>query len=332
MSSALGIADAHSDLLLELVDAEDRLGEANPLHSRWLPHLRAGEVAVQVCAIFVEPAGDAAKALRDALRLATAFRAAVVTNAEDVVALTSAVDLDRVGDGRVGLLLALEGADCLGEEPWLIDVFAQLGVRMVGLTWNGANAFAGGCSTTAGLTGPGERLVDRLVALGMVVDLAHASQATFWDVLARLPEHPVLVSHAACRRVYEHPRNLSDDQLRALRERDGVLGLMLHPLVLDPSRPDLDRVVEHLDHAVEVAGIECVGLGGDFLRQIMRAAGLPDGLDEDGLPHDAAIDGLGGPEDYPALVERLRERGYRDADLRALLRENVLRVLTRALD
>jgi membrane dipeptidase len=325
-SGAVPIADAHSDLLLELVHAPD----PNPLRSRWLAPLERGGVALQVCAIYVEPRVPPPRALRDALRLALAFHGGVSGNGSRVVQVRTADDLDRLGDGRIGLLLALEGAGCLGMEPELIDVFDQLGVRMASLTWNSANAFAGGCGTGRGLRPLGAALVDRMVALGMIVDLAHASEPTFWDVLARVPEHPVLVSHAACRALYDHPRNLSDAQLRALRDAGGVIGVMPHPLVIDPERADLDRVVDHIDHAVEVAGIAHVGLGGDFLRQIARALD-GQGVDTDGLPSDAAIEGLEGPEDYPALVAKLRTRGYGDAALRALTSGNLLRLLRRVL-
>jgi membrane dipeptidase len=180
----------------------------------------------------------------------------------------------------------------------------------------------------------GRKLVDLCVELGVVVDLAHASATTYRDVLERTGDAPVVVSHAACRAIYDHPRNLTDDALRALAERGGVLGVMLHPLAVDPSQPTLDRVVDHIDHAVDVMGIEHVGFGSDFTQQVVRALGWqppPDSLLTEGLRPDAAIEGLAGPADFPNLVEALRRRGYDDARLAAVAGGNFLRLFERAL-
>jgi membrane dipeptidase len=204
---------------------------------------------------------------------------------------------------------------------------------MVGLTWNRRNAFADGLTEPqgGGLSRLGEQLVDRLVTLGAAIDLAHASPRTFDDVLERAPGAPVLVSHAMCRSVHDVERNLSDAQLRALAGRGGVVGMMLLPIVVgDP--PTIDRVLDHIDHATDVMGAEHVCLGGDFIRQMHRATGpgRPDPL----LPPgelDRAVEGLAGPEDYPALVEALRSRGWAGDRLDGLLRGNLLRVLHRAL-
>ncbi|HET6505318.1 MAG TPA: membrane dipeptidase [Baekduia sp.] len=324
------VADAHSDLLIEVAFAEDRLAEANPLRDRWLGSLEQGAVVLQTCAIYVEPEHlrDGRGLLR-ALRLAHAFHAGVRANADRAFAVTSLADLARLDDGRRGLLLSLEGADSLGEDPWLIDVLAALGVRMASPTWNGANAFAAGCGAEGGLTARGRELVDRMVANHVAVDLAHAAPRTFWDALERVPPGHALVSHAACGAVLDHPRNLGDDQLRALAEHGGVVGLMPHPLVVDEQAPTLDRFVDHVDHAVAVAGPRHVALGGDFLRQIARTIGLPD--PEVGPVADAAIEGLDGPAQYPALADALTRRGYGDDDVAALFGGNLLALLARTL-
>jgi membrane dipeptidase len=323
------IVDAHSDLLLELVHAEHELGEADPFRSRWLPPLQRGGVALQVCAIYVDPELGSADGLREVLRQVRSFHAAVAANAGDVFAVRTADDLDAVGDGSIGLMLALEGASGLDGDPWLIDVLAELGVRMASLTWNERNAFAHGCGYEHGLTSVGAQLVDRMIELGLVIDLAHASRRTVADVLERAGDHAVVVSHAACRALYDHPRNLADDQLVALAEQGGVLGLMPHPFVLGPADATLDRFLDHIDHAVATMGIEHVGLGGDFLRQIARARG--ERGEVDGMPIDAALDGLEGPADYPALASRLRERGYGNPELDALLGGNLVALLRRGL-
>lgn len=339
MSSGPWIADAHVDLLLELAWRRER-EEANPFGEHWLPQLRAGRVRLQVCPIYVE--GDLVPdgALRAALSLAGAFHAAVREN-EDVVQISSVGDLDAVERGdRLGLMLAIEGAEALGSSPELIDAFFALGVRMVGLTWSRRNAFADGSGepSAGGLSRLGEELVDRLVALGCVVDLAHASERTFADVLERTDTSAALVvSHTCCRAIREIPRNTSDDQLSAIAERNGLIGIMALASAVDPEQHDLERYLDHVDHAISIAGVDHVCVGGDFMAQLTRsgAVGLTvrerkqfgPGLLDPGTP----VTGLEGPQDYPALAEALGRRGHDDETVAAVLHGNLIRFLRRAL-
>jgi membrane dipeptidase len=322
--SPIPIADGHSDLLQELVFAERR-GEENPFRSRWLEQLQAGGVALQVCAVYESPQADPDVAFREVLRQVASFHAAVESNPE-VFAVRSRRDLDEGGEQGVGLLLAIEGVSSFGEDLWPLDLVARLGVRVLAPTWNEQNAFASGCDHGGGLTQLGARLIDRAPSLGMVVDLAHASPRTLADVLERAPEGAVFVSHASCRAVHEHRRNLDDAQLAAISEHGGVVCLMPHPLVVDPVRPTLDRFVDHVDHAVSVAGVDRVGLGGDFLKQIAHATGTENHT-QDGVAIDATVEGLEGPRDYPGLLALLGKRGYSVADVEAIAGGNLLRFL-----
>ena len=329
------IADAHNDLLMELVV---RRHEPNPFGRYWLPPLRAGGVRLQVVPVYSDPVAPRAAALRRAIGQIAAYQRALAQNPADVVRVARARHVAALADDdRVGLLLSVEGA-----EPWeadddLADDFWDLGVRMAGLTWNYRNAFADGVAEPpdGGLSARGARLVERLVGRGVILDLSHASERTFRDVLSISGDAPVLVSHAACRACCETPRNLSDSQLEALAERGGVLGIMTLPFVIDPANPTLDRVVDHVDHAVAVMGIEHVALGGDFFRQTGRA-GVAGPVGGDGvipadLSDDDAIEGLAGPEDYPHLVEALRRRGYAGERLAAILGGNLSEFLQRSL-
>jgi membrane dipeptidase len=244
----------------------------------------------------------------------------------EVFAVGGKRELGEVGAGGLGLLLGIEGVSSFGEDLWPLELVAKLGVRVLGPTWNERNAFAAGCDHEGGLTELGRRLIDRAPALGLVIDLAHASPQTVADVLDRAPGGAAFVSHASCRAVYDHRRNLDDAQLTAIAEHGGVICLMPHPLVVDPSRPTIDHFVDHIDHAVSVVGVERVGLGGDFLRQIARATG--DGTATfEGIAFDATLEGLEGPGDYPRLLEALGARGYSSADVEAVAGGNFLRFL-----
>lgn len=330
------IVDAHNDLLLELAYRSGR-GEPNPFAEHWLPPLRRGGVRLQVCPTFADLELLPEGALREILGQVAAFNRALRDNGDAVAAVRTQEDLAIVAGGdRIGLMLSVEGAEPLGYDPWMAEVLFDLGVRMLGLTWNRRNPFADGVaeSGAGGLSRLGRELVDLCGQLGIIVDLAHASERTFWDVIDNDGGASVIVSHAGCRAHLDHPRNLSDEQLRALADRGGVLGLMLHPIVIDESAPSIDRAIDHLDHAVEVMGMEHVGLGGDFTRQVVRALGYvppPDALLPDGMPIDAALEGLAGPEDYPNLEAALVRRGYEGERLEALLSGNLLRFLGAAL-
>jgi membrane dipeptidase len=326
------IADAHNDLLLELVH---RRQEERPFERYWLPKLEAGGVGLQVCPLYAEVEDGPERALAEALGQTTAFRRALREAAERVAWVRTRGDLDGLGD-RIGLLLSMEGCEPLGSNPELFDVFWELGVRMVSLTWNRRNVFADGAGEPGhgGLSSRGRELLARLVDLGVILDLAHASERTFDDVLEAAPGSPVLVSHACCRAIVDTPRNVADGQLRALAEHGGVLCLMALPLVVDPERPTIERLVDHVEHAADVMGAEHVGLGADFIRQVALALdfdGNPSALLPPGMTLADPVEGLAGPEDYPALVDALRRRGFEGELLDGILAGNLLRLLRRGL-
>jgi membrane dipeptidase len=331
------IADAHVDLLMELAYRERRLGETDVFAKTWLPLLERGGVGLQVCPIYVDVAVQPEGSLREALSLASSFHRALRENPDRVVQVVCAADLERVEPGdRIGLVLALEGVECFGVETWPADVFHALGVRMAGLTWNRRNAFADGAAEDGGgLSRLGRELVDRLVSLGVVLDLAHASRGTFAEILERAAGAPVLCSHGGCRGVYDTPRNLDDDQLRAIAQAGGVFGLMLHPIAIGLERRTIDGVVDHLEHAVSVMGIDRVCLGGDFTRRLWEAMPPPpstkDGLAPPGITPGMGIEGLVGSDDYPALVEALGRRGWGVEEGAAATSSNLLRFLRSAL-
>jgi membrane dipeptidase len=319
------IVDTHNDLLLEL---DHHRHEPDAFARRWLPQLRRGGVTLQVCPVYAGEPDWVDTALPRVLRQVTGFHRVIADNPGDVVAVASSPDVDSIGPDQVGLLLSMEGVEALGEDPWLFDTFWRLGVRMVSLTHNRRNPFADGLgqSDDRGLTALGRELVGRLVERGCMIDLAHASPRTFADVLELSELTQVLVSHAGCRAVYDSPRNLDDEQLRAIAERGGVIGIMALPFATDPERPTIDRVVDHIEHALEVAGPEHVGLGADFFAQVAAEVPIfPEA--EDGW----VIEGLGGPAGYPSLIDALERRGLPAEIVAAVAGANMLRLVRRGL-
>jgi membrane dipeptidase len=168
-----------------------------------------------------------------------------------------------------------------------------------------------------------------------VLDLAHASPRTFAKALDHVEGGRVLVSHAGCRAVHDHPRNLTDEQLRALADRDGVFCVMLHPLAIDPERRTIERAIDHLDHAAGLLGAGRVGLGGDFVARLSRSLPAipdpPDSLLPPGLELGSAIEGLTGPEHYPALREAMLTRGWSKPETDAVMGGTLVDLLGRSL-
>jgi membrane dipeptidase len=327
------IADAHTDLLMELAERQHRLGERDVFARTWLPLFDAGGVGLQVCPIFVPLEHQPEGTLRHALGQATSFHAAAQENAERVCIVRTRSDLDAVDRGeKIGLVLALEGVEPFGYELWGVDLFWELGLRVASLTWNRRNPFADGAAESGGLSALGRTLLGRLAERGIALDLAHASPQLFRECLD-LYEERVLVTHAGCRAVHDHPRNLTDEQLRALADRDGLFGLMLHPLAIGPAQRTIARAIDHLEHAAEVVGAERLCLGGDWTRRLtfIRSAPTADGLMPAGLEEGSAIEGLGGHEEYPALVEALGARGWEGEQLDGVLSRNLVRFLREAL-
>jgi membrane dipeptidase len=323
------IVDAHNDLLLELILSREegkfgdlvlRTGDERLFDRYWLPKLEEGGVRTQVCPLHTADK-PYAKPSKRALAQETEFRRLLEENSDRVCQVRTGAELD---DPRLRLVLAIEGVECLEGDPAAFEDWWDRGVRSASLTWNYENEFAGGINTPdQGLTDAGRTLVRRFAELGVVLDLAHASEQTWRDVI----DEGLLfsVTHAGCRGVLDHPRNLADWQLEALAERGGVLGVLAIRFFIDPKTPTLARWVDHLDHAVSVMGIEHVGIGADFVDQVVQIGVSPDGK------ADLGLEGFTRPDEYPALVDALRERGYEGERLDAITHGNWLRVLRETL-
>jgi membrane dipeptidase len=327
------IIDAHNDLTLELVH---RRGEREPFRQHWLEQLERGGVALQVCPLYVwwDHIGD--RALRSGLEEIVALKRAVAENPE-IVEIRSLGDLERaIAEDQLGLMISMEGAEILGSDPSMLDIFHALGLRMVSLTHFQRNAYADGNGEPSfgGLSALGRELVDRIERLGIMLDLAHASDQTFAEVVQNTESTTLLVSHSGCRALFDRPRNTSDDQMRELAARGGVIGIFAVPYFLGEPRTSIDRVVDHILHALEVAGPEHVGLGGDFTAQLTACPGLVRHAPWLGIdPAMAAetVDGLGGPSGYPRLVEAMQRRGITGDTLAAVLHGNFLQLFRAAL-
>ena len=309
------VLDGHVDTPTLMLDRGYRLGERHRGDHVDLPRMAEGGLDGAFFSIYVarsygegQAATDRALAMIEAVNRQVAGRddAALVRTADGV--------LDATRGGRAAVLLGLEGGHALQGSPEILRLLAANGVRYVTLTHSNTNSWAD-ASTDAprwgGLNRLGRELVAEMNRLGVLVDLSHVSDDTFEDALA-VTRAPVLLSHSSCRALHRHARNVSDDMLRAIAGNGGVVMINYFAPYLGSGRVDLDDVLDHVQHAAEVAGVDHVGLGSDF----------------DGVPRLPA--GLGDVTRLPWITRGLLARGFSEADVRKILGGNVLRVLAEA--
>ncbi|GHU83411.1 peptidase [Clostridia bacterium] len=305
------IADTHCDTLL----ARSLSGNStNPFTQEGGPvvtpeRLRAGGVTLQVCALFagsVGPKGvgkDAPRAMADA-----EFAALPTLTDHGVRKVDSPFD---AREGEVCLMLSIEGGEIIGDSLDDLRAYRKQGVRLFGLTWNHENALAyphcGGGQH--GLKPFGWEVVRELAHLGIAADVAHLGEGGFWDLIANA-EKPPMTSHSCCRKLCGHTRNLTDDQIRALIDRGGWIGINFYTSFLtDTGHATTDTVADHIAHIAELGGIGNVGFGSDF----------------DGI--SSAPDDLTHPGEIPNLLSTLRRRGLSDAEIEGVAGLNFLRYM-----
>ena len=259
------IVDLHSDLLIDLAERRVR-GERDVFRRHHLPALRAAGVRVQVLAIYVPTQLVPEGALRYAMRLVDAALREEQESDGALRLVTTRAGLDAaIVDGATAGILSLEGAEPLGREPEQVSVFARLGVRAVGLTWNRANAFADGATEDrgCGITPAGRRLLDEMAAYGIALDLSHLTARAAHDAI----EHasgPVFASHSNAAAVYATRRNIDDEIVAGIAGREGVIGINALPVFLGPGDP-IAATARHAAHLAAVGGATLPALGADFV-------------------------------------------------------------------
>ncbi|MDR1194475.1 MAG: membrane dipeptidase [Peptococcaceae bacterium] len=276
------IFDLHCDTLLKKEPLAGNTGAID------LDRLPAGALYCQTFAMFVHDRyrGEAAVAVGEDLY--SFFQSSLAAAAGRIRQVRTMGEVDQAfAAGETAALLSVENATLLDGRLERLERLAARGVRLVGLTWNAANELGGGADAPAdaGLTAFGKEAIRRMEELGIVVDVSHANERTFWDA-ADWAVKPILASHSNARAICAHRRNLSDSQIRRIAEGGGIIGLNYY---LDFLRDDKkvtgwDDLLRHIEHILNVGGPGVLALGSDF----------------DGA---ASPDFLVGPQDLPAFYE-----------------------------
>ncbi|MGD8726905.1 MAG: dipeptidase [Gemmatimonadales bacterium] len=355
--------DTHNDLAYRVRYEGLDIGERLPGGHVDLPRLEEGGVDVQTVALYVENFlyPHPGECVRQTRELLTAMRGAIAQHADRVELARTGEDVERiVASGKVAMPLAIEGGHAIENSLERLREFYDGGVSSMTLTHNVSHGWADAGADAPrwnGLNDLGRDVVREMNRLGMVIDVSHVSDETFFDVL-EITDDPVIASHSGCRALNPHRRNMSDEMLRALAENEGVIGIVFVLNYLTPeysqamselravgrpwfervpevedfdlritlqhlnqsrdwpleNLPTIDDLLDHIDHAVQIAGVDHVGLGADM------------------SPRTPSPVGIRGAHDYPNITRGLKARGYSDDDVRKIMGGNFLRVWKRVTD
>ncbi|MBT2660131.1 dipeptidase [Bacillus sp. ISL-45] len=300
------IFDAHCDVLYKLfLDPTLEFANSPGLQVN-LERLKTSNTKVQLFAIYVPESVHPELKFEAALRMADLFYEKVLTPHPQIKLVKDRMDIDRLTEDEIGAVLTLEGCDAIGQDLLKLRTLLRLGVRSVGLTWNYGNYVADGAleERGAGLSRFGRQVVQLLNDTGTVCDVSHLSEQGFWDVMESA-EH-VFASHSNCYSLCRHPRNLKDNQINALIDRDSVIGVTFVPEFLSGKKESatIDDIIRHLDHICSLGGENHVGFGSDF----------------DGI--EFTVSNLEGNEQYDNLWNEL-QKYYSDIQVRKFLHKNM---------
>jgi membrane dipeptidase len=351
-AEAIGI-DSHIDTVQRVLVMGEDLGKRWDVGHVDIPRLRAGGTHAPFFALWVPVYFSGAEAVRRTLDLRDAMQSLFDKHKDQIEHATTAVDIERiVKAGKIAAFLTVEGGHTIDDDLRVLRMYYELGIRSMTLTHSRNNNWADSSTDVPehnGLTDFGKEVVREMNRLGMLVDLSHVADKTFYDALA-VTTKPVIVSHSSMRALSDVPRNVTDEMLWALAKNGGVIGISfgegfinqkdakalqsdiqtettnssLTGRTLDDHAAEdvrklfgtrvkvaatVDDVADHIDHAVKIAGIEHVGIGSDF----DGISGPPNGLDD--------------VSKMPALIAVLLKRGYAKGDLKKIMGENFLRVI-----
>jgi membrane dipeptidase len=336
LTRRIGAVDTHNDYAIGILRERHR-GRYDSLRSYWIPRFRQGGINVAWAPVFVPDVYLPDSALRYAIQVIDALYQEVRENPEEVELARTYDDVQRINDdGRIAVLLAFEGAEPLGQDLSALRLFYEVGLRMLSFAWMRRTAFGDGAwenDTRGGLTRIGRQAVKEMDRLGIVVDVSHASDQTTWDILD-VAAGPVIASHSNARAVHHHVRNLTDDMLKAIAETGGVVGAVAVSRFITDQSPTIAKWVDHIDHMVQLIGIDHVGVGADFyhyLGQIEAGPMIAEWSAEPIAGPGTSFEGMLGPEDLPGLTAELLRRGYGEDGVRKILRNNFMRVFAHVL-
>ncbi|QIZ36526.1 dipeptidase [Saccharopolyspora sp. ASAGF58] len=304
-----------------VVDATAPLLAQDP--NRWR-HYKDGGIDVALATI---TSGDD---VGDTVEKISGWYALGERQADSILVTSSVAGIEQAkAEGRIAIVPHFQNAAPLRRDPWMVEVYRRLGVRVIQLTYNFRNNLGDGCMEpeNAGLSRFGRDAVRKMNSERVLVDLSHTGVRTTLDAM-EVSERPDVFTHANARGVVDHCRNLTDDQIRMVGQKGGVIGLCAFCAFVsaDGKKPTIDDLIDHLDYFVQLIGIDHVGLGIDYFDdsgwQTNVDLGVWDPEEYPRPPWPWALDGTNSVE----FAQRVAERGYGNDDIRKILGGNFLRV------
>lgn len=318
------ILDSHCDTPSELVRGRNMFADSPESHVDF-PKLRRGEVDGAFFALYIPADMDTDEAYAHALKMSGAVKN-LIEAAPDRARLAVSADeaLENKSKGLFSIFLGLENGSPIGKSMDRLHEFYDSGVRYMTLCHSRDNQICDSCASTEGkwhgLSSFGKEVIAAMNSMGMLVDVSHISDESFYDVL-ECSSKPVVATHSCCRKLADHPRNMTDEMIRNLASAGGVIQINFYPVFLDSSftysegmdmsaRPSYRYIADHIDHVVSLVGTDHVGIGSDF----------------DGI--EVTPKGMEDISMMPVLFDELRKRGYSEADLEKIASGNFFRVMS----
>lgn len=309
------IVDAHCDTITTIMKCGEGLRKNN-CHID-ISRLKNYDSYVQFFAAFISPEHAKMGALKRTLSIIDRLYQEIEDNKQDIMLCCNYNDMEDAFAGRkIAAVLTIEGGEALEGSLASLRMLYKMGVRGMTLTWNYRNQIADGVIdgiSGGGLTPFGREVIPEMNRLGMLVDVSHISEAGFWDVI-NLTAAPIIASHSNSKKLCSHPRNLTDEQLLALKKNGGVTGLNLYPLFLnDGGKASIKDALSHIEYIVALTGEDTLGLGSDF----------------DGI--ESTPEGLEGVQCYSNLLNELLKLNYSEGLVKKIAGENFIRIIKSVL-
>ncbi len=305
------ILDAHCDTIGKICDLGGSL-EKNDFQLD-LKSIHGGGY-VQFFAAFIDKLKDKKTPFLRCMELIDCYFGEASRNKDLMAHCNSFEDIkNALKDKKVAAILTIEGGEAIEGSIEKLRFFYDLGVRAMTLCWNYDNELCGGIEkNNGGLTQFGKAVVSEMNSLGMLIDLSHCSEQTFWDVVER-SKSPVCATHSNARAICNHKRNLTDEQIKAIIKTNGCIGINLYPPFVKGENCKIEDVLRHIEHILMLGGENSIGLGCDF-----------DGVEF--LP-----DGIKGAKNLPLLFDVMKGRGYADLLIKKLSSGNFLNLLEKIM-
>lgn len=322
------VVEGHRDVYEQLYRVS--VGEESPLRDAIAPRLIRDGINVCVYAISGDSyshSQNTGRYLETALENVDMFLQEAPRSEGMISLVRTKHDLpEMVRSGNVAFILHFEGGMPLSGNIHQLRNFYRLGLRSMQLTWNFRNELGDGVwenRTGGGLTNFGVEVINEMNRLGMVVDLAHINREGFFHAL-EIAQAPLIVSHANACGMLDNPRNLADDQIKAIAQQGGLVGILALPERVAKKDAGLEDLLKHMDYMINLVGVEHLALGMDFVKydgpRTLKDRHHP-------LHKPSLVTGFEEVEDLPNLIDGLEQHGYSEEELALILGGNYLRVL-----